>query len=765
MSGAFEPKKIAILGGGIASLCTAFELTSQSGWDSLYEITIYQTGWRLGGKCATGRNVDPYAPDKEPDYRIQEHGLHIFFGFYQNSFRLLKQCYDELGANGPFNSIEDAFKPHSLIVLEEYIQGNWINLPFDFPTNKLLPWEGSGIYSLWEHIYTTLELAIQTYGQIDFGEPQNSNCLENWIKPLEIAKEIGEFLAAEGIFTVSNNLIKFLFKEPSRWGAYLDGLNKLIETIIKDLDFSSEKAFLDFAYSFAQLLDKNPQNHRPEHYQLIVNLIKRFTKYLYNRAQTNLEKDPDAFWRLNLINLMLASVQGLLVDGILHHDSLDNLDEYDYRDWLRKHGAWETTINSAFVRSLYDLVYAFPDGNIATPRLAAGTAIRVLVSIVFQYNGAVMWKMQAGMGETVITPLYQVLKRRGVKFKFFHVVEELNLDDEQKSITRIKISRQVNLKNPQQEYDPLINVKDLPCWPSSPLYHQIVDTEAKKLQAENINLESYWTTWQNVAEINLNKGVDFDIVVLGTSLAPLATICHELLDAAKNPASQNWRQMVTKVKTVPTQGGQLWLKPTLLQLGWQLSSPVLGSYVEPLSVYADMSELLVRENWPAAQFPYNVAYFTGVIPDPKIPPKSDHGFPEREQQKIVAKTINFLQNYIGHLWPNATRLDNPQGLNWDLLVDLQNRRGVERFQAQYWRINIDPSERYVLSVPGSTKYRIKTDKSGFDNLYLAGDWINNGFNAGCVEATIMSSMQATRAILQQYFQIRYNKKIIHESGY
>ena len=48
-------KKIAILGGGLASLTTAFALTSQRDWRSRYEITVYQMGWRLGGKGASGR--------------------------------------------------------------------------------------------------------------------------------------------------------------------------------------------------------------------------------------------------------------------------------------------------------------------------------------------------------------------------------------------------------------------------------------------------------------------------------------------------------------------------------------------------------------------------------------------------------------------------------------------------------------------------------------------------------------------------------------
>jgi hypothetical protein len=64
--------------------------------------------------------------------------------------------------------------------------------------------------------------------------------------------------------------------------------------------------------------------------------------------------------------------------------------------------------------------------------------------------------------------------------------------------------------------------------------------------------------------------------------------------------------------------------------------------------------------------------------------------------------------------------------NWDSVVDI------------YYRANINPSDRYVLSVSGSTSSRLVGYESGFSNLYLAGDWTVNGLNAGCVEAATMS---------------------------
>jgi len=52
----------------------------------------------------------------------------------------------------------------------------------------------------------------------------------------------------------------------------------------------------------------------------------------------------------------------------------------------------------------------------------------------------------------------------------------------------------------------------------------------------------------------------------------------------------------------------------------------------------------------------------------------------------------------------------------------------------------------VLSVAGSTKYRLRANESGLTNVVLAGDWTKNGFNAGCVESATMSGIQAANAI-------------------
>lgn len=106
--------KVAIIGGGCAAMAAAFELTRPE-HRGRYEVTVYQLGWRLGGKGASGRG---------PADRIEEHGLHVWMGFYENAFAVMRRCYAELGRppEAPLATWDQAWKPHNLVVLMEKVQ-------------------------------------------------------------------------------------------------------------------------------------------------------------------------------------------------------------------------------------------------------------------------------------------------------------------------------------------------------------------------------------------------------------------------------------------------------------------------------------------------------------------------------------------------------------------------------------------------------------------------------------------------------------------
>src|SRR5215475_10634318 len=127
------PIKVAVVGGGCASMTAAFELTRPE-HAGRYQVTVYQVGWRLGGKGASGRG---------PADRIEEHGIHLWMGFYENAFRLMRECYSELNrtpGSCPIADWRDAFVPAPLIGLAEPAQqGHWSIWSGVLPPTEGLP--------------------------------------------------------------------------------------------------------------------------------------------------------------------------------------------------------------------------------------------------------------------------------------------------------------------------------------------------------------------------------------------------------------------------------------------------------------------------------------------------------------------------------------------------------------------------------------------------------------------------------------------------
>jgi uncharacterized protein with NAD-binding domain and iron-sulfur cluster len=369
--------------------------------------------------------------------------------------------------------------------------------------------------------------------------------------------------------------------------------------------------------------------------------------------------------------------------------------------------------------------------------IAAGATLICGLRMLFTYKGAIFFTMQAGMGDVVFAPLYLVLQRRGVRFEFFARVLRLGLSADKQAVGSIDIARQATVK--RGRYEPLFDVDGLPCWPSEPDLDQLVEGEA--IRAGGHDLESFYCAWPNVGTARLEHGRDFDTVVLAISIGAFTAICPELL--AHQP---RMRDMVEHTGTIKTQAMQLWLTPTLAELGWSQLSPVMTAYAKPFDTWADMSHLLEAERWPATNRPGKLAYFCGYLDEARsvLPSRDDADYPAREQARVVAHAARWIEAHTGHLWPAART--GADAMDWSLLHDPAQRSGRDRLAAQYVRANVNPSDRYVQTLPGTTKYRLDADESGYDNLVFAGDWVRTRLNGGCIEAAATAGLQAARAV-------------------
>jgi uncharacterized protein with NAD-binding domain and iron-sulfur cluster len=697
--------KVAVLGGGMAALTAAWELAKEG----RYEITVYQQGWRLGGKGASGRNVARNA-------RSEEHGLHVWFGCYETAFRVLRECYAaaNLPRNAAFRSVDDAFRPQDHTPVGEFVAGRWRLWPINYPRNERAPGTAgeTPIWAdvLWENIRQLVEHADRLF--------------DDWRQLSQIREEV----------PIRTPLAARLWLAPPAV--------RLSEPLLKQ----------------ACCVVRAPQADRQRNYgRGLAWLFNAFQTWRHRRAllwslrrfqRLRQEKDWLALGNdevrrsLIAVDLAVAVVRGLIADGALFC-GLEALDGEDLRAWLRRHGAAPDSVWSGFVRAIYDLVFAYEDGEAGSgtaadpgrPNFAAGTALSIILRIALGYRGAVCYELQAGMGETVFTPMYRALLAKGVRFEFFHRVKRIELTPDGTSVGRIYIARQVDLVGPT--YRPTINVNGLECWPTEPDYAQIRNGEALR----GINLESRWSGWNDVADVTLEAESDFHEVVLGIPLAGLTSVCTELVHR-----DRRWRNMLRKMKTVQTQSVQLWMTRSLNGLGWPRGRVPVNAAPEPLDVWMDMSQVLATENWPANNHPQSIQYLCGPLPGNYMAlPENDHTAVARAHAVVRSTAKMWLERYAGALWPNAVQ-PGTDALDWQLLHAPHGRSEADRLDDQYLRANIDPSERYVLSVAGSTRYRLAPGESGYRNLFLAGDWTRTLYNAGCIEAAAMSGVEAARAL-------------------
>jgi uncharacterized protein with NAD-binding domain and iron-sulfur cluster len=669
--------KVAILGGGLGSMAAAYELTCTQSLRDRFEVTVYQQGWRLGGKAASGRN-------QAVSQRIEEHGLHAFLGFYENAFRLMRDLYEDwahLEPNARWKSWRDAFEPQYLVTIEEWVprrggdperDGRWETWNLRLPRLPGEPGDGRTVPLERKIVHGIAELAIDWLKEIVRAEPRVL---------AELARDIADI-------------------RPSTWRDLVTGRSReALDEVSEALREYEEEGTLD-------------------------DLVRRLVLG---------------------VQLAFAILRGL-IDDVLPlgpERGFAYIDQWDFSAWLERHGASRRVSFWGPVRALYDLGFAYPGGagDRAHARAAAGVSLRILLLLGLGYEDAPLWKMNAGMGDTIFGPLYRVLEDRGVRFEFFKRVTNLGLSQTGNLIQHIDLSRQVNLRVPS--YDPLVVVNELPCWPSDPKWDDIVDGPAIRdaLAAEGLTLESAWCA-ESVGVERLTLGQDFDRVVLGISVAALRDVAPELI-----AERESWRKMIAASQTVQTQALQLWLDRDTHALGFAGPPTIMTGYVEPFDTWGDLSHLLREERWPAAG-PRSLAYFCNVLPDaPAIPPYTDHGFPAREHARVFELSKQYLDNHIGHLWPRATRPGDPKALDWARLYDPSGASGIDRLKAQYWRANIDPTERYVLSTPGSIQFRLAAGDCGFLNLVIAGDWIRTSLNAGCAEAAIESGLRAAHALI------------------
>ena len=91
-----ERVKVAILGGGCGGLAAAWRADCDRRAPPAFRGDRLST--RLAARWQGSKRPDPARHLRaERGQRIEEHGLHIWFGFYEHAFRMLRGAYEEAG--------------------------------------------------------------------------------------------------------------------------------------------------------------------------------------------------------------------------------------------------------------------------------------------------------------------------------------------------------------------------------------------------------------------------------------------------------------------------------------------------------------------------------------------------------------------------------------------------------------------------------------------------------------------------------------------
>ena len=697
-------RKIVIVGGGLAALSAAFELTRTKELSARHSVTIYQMGWRLGGKCASGR---------DDHGRIIEHGLHVWFGCYDNAFRLLKDIYDEWQPpkGQQIRYWTKALKPQKFTPIGNGDSSDFIDLTW--PDEAEQPGEENGVrLSVWGCVTKIIQHAATMYGTITNGNED--------LQSVEPDVRVGPMP-----FNPSDSSLAALTRDIA--------------------DHATAHSWLKFAAKWAEVVAKDSRYQTPEHVTGIASLLRKNALALRNNKKfTDI---PQGKFIAQTMDIGASLIWGVVCDVMLGGIEVAELDRMEFREWLLRNGASrESVYQSSAVRALYDTMFQYCEGDLRRPDYAAGTAAQVVLRLYGSYKGSYAWEMQAGMGEVVVAPLYKVLKQRGVEFKFFHKLKQIELTKDRAAIRRLRFDRQVTLKDGHYEptIDPTPARPGLVHWPHMPRW-KFIDNGVD-LGRRAVDFESYWCSEQPVGATQLEYGSDFDDVLLAIPLGAFKQLnadagpCKEIIEA-----NDRFRAMTENLVLVPSISVQAWCTCDLPSLGWKREKPAMCSGPQPLDIWADMTQVLKYENWSASKkMPKSLHYFCNVLQSQlyRRPPE-ERNVPDRALALARAQAVKWFESKAHFVWPTAFRRGK---FNWSVLFDPKGRPGSKRIDAQILRANVDPSSCCVASTTGSTEWRLKADELGIRHLYLAGSWVNTGFSTECVEAAVMSGRQASRAI-------------------
>ncbi|MGE0729936.1 MAG: NAD(P)-binding protein [Acidimicrobiia bacterium] len=749
------PQRVAIIGGGVAGLFSALML-SDPRLGGRFDVTIYTRGWRLGGKCASGRNPHEHE-------RIEEHGLHLWFGFYENALgwtrRALEDLPPELRAR--YRSFDEAFLGIDDVVLfEEWPNHEQVEkvsaMRLHFPVDphsaggQAVPTLGATVRRVADVLAETAKVMFS--GAMPFG-PSRA-----FARLVGVGARLGARLVPRHLGAV-----------PGARPGPVTGLRLWV------------------------LLR-------------LLGLSRRVTWALLRPASGSGEGRRRQI--ATGVDLLHAALKGIVEDDLLV-DGFGKIDGVELREWLAGHGASPVSLNSGSVLwALYDLVFGYHRGDSWIPELAAGKALLALLRLLGGYHGHFGYRMASSMGEVAIAPMYDLLRDRGVHVGFFRDLRAVHLDGAG-DLASVELHEQADV--PVDGYDPFrwTGPDGGHFWSIEPDWSQI-DLDPSTVTADA--LENGLPVRPDEPRRTLRVGHDVDHVLLCVPIPVLAADPVLSEELRRVPA---WQRAIEHSASVATAAYQIWSDAegsVPVVLNDRFGGAIVSSYDQPFSTYCPMDQLAAVECWQGPR-PVRIGYGCGVWPEDPAPPAdaadavpigtSEPGGIARlsgsstsrtmpngmepaaslgSVQKEAATSLDVLEKLpdpprdglralvrratavappsrIDPTLPPAAGADAPRvarflegpepappGRDSKAFSSRALDPGSGEHHTLWVRLNDQPAHRYVTTPPTNPWYRIEPDDTGVGHLWAAGDWTANLIDGGCVEGTVISALRASRGI-------------------
>lgn len=711
-------EKVVILGGGPSALAAAYYLGRQT---DRYEVELYTLGWRLGGKCAAGRN--PQADD-----RIEEHGLHAFVGFYENGFRTMREVWRDAGLQ-----LEVGCEPYDYEAGEGPVAGGFLGCD---DVGVFQKYEGA-----WRYFATPQVFNGKIPGQIpEGGEDPSPNLGHVVAGALRRVAHDTEVILRHG--KVEEDRFE-AEKSPAPWRRIVSEVRDFVDIEAREL-YGALEALVAYVEDLAVAAIAHEIESGSLLFRGIAALLELIRGALRRVLGDWMKDEPEVYFVWQGLDILLTTLIGVIAAKTVHFDDLDG---QDMRQWLLANGMDPRNRNAAALTQVYETLFAH--GHSAHPdELAAGVGLRWFVLVSFLYHGYPAYFFKYSCPQTMVTPYYLALQRFGVKVHFFHEVLDLDIEGagDDRRLAGVKMRVQATTKDGRL-YDPFLRVPgnppSLPSWPTTPKFDTLVQGE--ELEERGVDLESPWSGWKGVDEKILEPGRDFDHCILGIPVSVFPAIAKQLTNTTSPSHAEQWTDMVEGMRVIRTVSAQLWFREPMKHL---TSNPygMLTSYALPEPSMGDFTHLLKWEPWAEqARGPKSVTYHTGSL----VPITAAEGYPEVGPSYPAEENGRWAKMFGDWLAEHYAGMYDGVASYAELLATLATQtdaRGAARLDEQYFNISVHPSDHYVLSQPGAIGLRPGQSGAYVQGLFLCGDWTRTDLNCGCVEASTQSGMLVSRVL-------------------